>query len=68
MDFIAMYNIWISAQQKVGTLPNSTVSVNQQDQLIEFKIGQNLVLASADLQEIHVALDAAIIIDGIVNP
>lgn len=68
MNFIAMYNSWLSAQSKVATLPNSTVTVNQTTQLIEFKIGQNVVIQTEDLSTLHTALDAAIVINGIVNP
>jgi len=69
MDFIALFNLWQSAQAKVATLPgNATVTVNTTESTIEFKIGANVINSTTDLTEIHIALDAAIAINGIINP
>jgi hypothetical protein len=68
MDFIAMYNLWQSAQAKAATVSGLTVTINEVESVIECKAADQVFYTSTDLQEIHIALDAAIAIEGIINP
>lgn len=68
MDFIAMYNLWQSAQTKAAAVPGLSVTINEVEAVIECKAAGQVFYTSTDLQEIHIALDAAVAIEGIINP
>lgn len=68
VDFIAQYNLWQAAQTKADSVPGLSVSINAVESLVECKASGQVFYSSADLTEIHIALDAAIAINGIVNP
>lgn len=68
MDFLTQYNLWTSAVAKAATVNGITVEINQVENTVECKAGGQVFYSSTDLQDIHVALDAAIAIDAILNP
>jgi hypothetical protein len=68
MDFIGMYNLWVSAQAKAASVPGLSVSINQVESVVECKAAGQVFYTSTDLIEVHIALDSAIAVNGILNP
>jgi len=68
MDFITQFNLWTAAQAKAASVPGLTVTINALDSTVEAKAGGQVFYTSTDLQEIHIAMDAAIAINAILNP
>ena len=68
MDFITQYNLWTSAVAKAASVNGLTVEINGVEQRVDCKAGGQLFYSSTDLNEVHIALDAAIAINAIVNP
>ena len=63
-----MYNLWQSAQAKAASVPGLSVTINATEALVECRAAGQVFYQSSDLAEIHIALDAAIAINAIVNP
>jgi len=68
MDFITQYNLWTSAQAKAATVNGLGVQINDVEGYVECTAGGQVFYTSTDLAEIHIALDAAIAINAILNP
>lgn len=68
MDFPTMYALWTSAQAKAASVQGLGVQINSVEGVVECTAGGQVFYTSTDLQDIHVALDAAIAIDAILNP
>jgi len=68
MNFITQYNLWTSAVAKAATVNGLGVQINDVEARVECTAGGQVFYTSSDLSEIHIALDAALAINGILNP
>lgn len=68
MNFAQLYSLWQSAQAKAATISGLTVTVNDVEGTVECKANGQVFYSSTDLNEIHIALDSAIALNGILNP
>jgi hypothetical protein len=68
MDFITQYTLWTTAQAKAASVNGLTVTINDVENTVECTAAGQVFYTSTDLAEIHIALDAAIAINAILNP